>query len=65
MYTCICEVLQITVETGLYVIKSWIRNFKLEGVHKLFPTFSPAKPRNIFISEQKKPMKVKKRLKGI
>jgi hypothetical protein len=26
---------------------------KLEGVHKLFLTFSPAKPRNISISEQK------------
>ena len=37
----------------------------LEGVHKLFPTFSPAKPRNIFISEQKKPMKLKRRLEGI
>ncbi len=32
---------------------------------KLFPTFSPAKPRNMFISEQKKPMKLKKRLEGI
>ena len=37
----------------------------LEGVHKLFPTFSPAKPRNIFISEQKKPMKLKRSLEGI
>ena len=35
------------------------------GVLKLFPTFSPAKPRNIFISEQKKPMKLKKCLEGI
>jgi hypothetical protein len=30
----------------------------IRGVLKLFPTFLPAKPRNIFISEQKKPMKL-------
>ncbi len=37
---------------------------RLEGDLKLFLVFSPAKPRNIFIFEQKKPMKLKKRSNG-
>ncbi len=36
----------------------------IEGVLKLFLIFSPAKPRNISIFEQKKPMKLKKRSNG-
>jgi hypothetical protein len=36
----------------------------LEGVLKIFLTFSPAKPRNISIFEPKKPMKLKKRSNG-
>ena len=38
--------------------------FLVEGVLKLFLTFSPAKSRNISYFEQKKPMKLKKRLKA-